>query len=120
MSKPKMSKRKAHAISIGIFLISLAILILTKAWWPGILLAIWATVASRQYLTGRIYYAIVSTLVLGGLFFFTTSKYNADFYIPVILLVAGIFLIVKEYYFTRDTNGEETSEEIKEDAELNE
>lgn len=115
-----MSKKKAYSISNGIFLISLAILIVTKAWWPGILLAIWATLASRQYLSGRLYYAIVSSIVLLGLFAISFFKYDFDILAPILLVVGGIFIIVREYFFTEDTNGEDKSIEIIEDADLDE
>lgn len=115
-----MSKKKAHAISNGIFLVSLGILILTNAWWPGMILAIWATVASRQYLTGRKYYAIVSSVVLIGLFVVSLFKFDYDFLAPVLLVIGGFFLIFKEYYFEDGLDGEEKSEEILEDMEINE
>lgn len=115
-----MSKKKAHSISNGIFLISLGILIVTNAWWPGILLAIWATLASRQFLSGRLYYAIISSIVLLGLFTISFFKYDFDILAPVLLVVGGIFIIVREYFFTEDTNGEEKSVEIIEDADLDE
>ena len=114
-----MSKKKAHAISNGIFLISLGILILTNAWWPGILLALWASMATRQFLTGRVYYAMLTSLILLGLFFVTLFKFH-DYLAPVILVVSGIFLIVKEYFFEEDTNGEDKSQQLLEDAEIDE
>ncbi len=118
MRRPPLSKHKAHSISNGIFLVSLGILILTGLWWPGIILAIWATMASRQYLSGRIYYASLTTFVFIALFFLALLKFDFDILAPVLLVVAGIFLIVKEYYSPDDTDGEEKSEEIIEDAEL--
>lgn len=115
-----MSKKKAHAISNGIFLISLGILIFTNTWWPGMLIALWATLASRQYLTGRVYQAIVTSIVLIGLFVVSLVKFDYEIIAPVILVVGGIFLIVREYYFEDDTNGEETSQKLSEDADIDE
>lgn len=120
MALKVLSKKKAYAISNGIFLISLGVLIVTKAWWPGILLAIWATVASRQYLSGRFYYAIISSIVLLGLFALSFFKFDFDILAPILLVVGGIFIIFREYFFTEDTNGEEKSVEILEDADINE
>lgn len=120
MAAPILSKKKAHAVSNGVFLISLAILIFTGAWWPGLLLAIWATLASRQYLNGRHYTAALTTFVLVGLFIISYIKYDFDVLAPVLLAVGGIFLMVKELYFESDTNGEDKSVEIREDAELDE
>ncbi len=115
-----MSKKKAHAISNGIFLISLGILIFTNAWWPGILIALWATLASRQYLTGRVYQAIITSIILIGLFVVSLVKFDYAIIAPVLLVVGGIFLIVREYFFEGDTNGEDTSEIIIEEADIDE
>jgi O-antigen ligase len=120
MSLKVMSNKKVHAISNGIFLICLGLLIVTGMWWPGIILAIWATVFSRQYLSGRIYYAIVSSIVLLGLFVVSYFKFDFEYLAPILLVVGGIFIIVREYFFTQDTNGEEKSVEIIEDAEIDE
>lgn len=115
-----MSKKKAHAISNGIFLISLGVLIFTNTWWPGMLIALWATLASRQYLTGRVYQAVITSIVLIGLFVVSLVKFDYDIIAPVILVVGGIFLIIREYYFEGDTNGEEASEKIIEDTDIDE
>lgn len=115
-----MPKKKAHAISNGIFLIGLGILVLTNAWWPGILMALWAMLASRQFLTGRKYQAALTTVVLLGLFIVAMLKFDYDMIAPVVLVVAGIYLIVKEFYFEGDTNGEEASELIKDKADIDE
>jgi hypothetical protein len=119
MALKVMSKKKASAVSNGIFLISLAILIVTDAWWPGIIIAVWATVASRQYLSGRYYYAVISSIVLLGLVVVSYVKFDFDILAPVILAVAGLFIIVREYFFTEDTNGEDKAVEIIEDADVN-
>ncbi len=120
MSLKIVSKKRASAISNGIFLIAIGILIVTGAWWPGILLALWATVASRQYLSGRMYYAILSSIVLLGLFALSYFKFDFDILAPVLLVVVGIFIIIREYFFAEDTNGEEKSKEIIEDASIDE
>lgn len=119
MATPLMSHKKANSISMGIFLICLGILVLTNTWWPGILLALWATVASRQYLEGRIYPALITTVVFVGLFVLALFRFYHEMLLPVLLVIAGIFLIIREYYFRKDTNGEEKSEEIKDDVDLN-
>ena len=69
-----LSKKKADAISNGIFLVGLGILVYTGSWWPAILLVIWATLAFRQYATGRLYDLAVSSLILLGLFLLKWEK----------------------------------------------
>jgi hypothetical protein len=119
MSKKVMSKKKANAISNGVFLISLAILIVTGDWWPGIILAIWATLVTRQFLTGRYYYAVVSSVVFLGIVIVSHFQFDFDILAPVLLVIGGLFIIVREYFFTEDTNGEDKAIEIIEDSDVN-
>ena len=107
-----LSKRKTEAISNGVFLIALGILFYTNAWWPGILLAIWATLALRQYFSGRVYDLIISSVILIGLFLITWS-----ILMPVLFVVGGIYIIFREYFFSGATDEEDKSEEIKDDIE---
>lgn len=118
MSFEPMPLKKASAISNGIFLVSLGILLFTEFWWPGILLALWATIASRQYLSGRLYYALSSSVILLGLFIAALINFNFDILAPILLVIGGMIIIVREYFFPGDTNGEEKSQEILEDADI--
>lgn len=97
MSKIFMSKRKADAISNGVFLVALGILVFTDAWWPGILLALWATLAVRQYFTGRMYDLAATTVLLIGLFIITFLNINWMVLVPVLLVLGGIHIIFREY-----------------------
>ncbi len=112
-----ISKRKAEVISNGVFLIALGILFYTNDWWPGILLAIWAALATRQYLTGRNYDLIVSSVILIGLFIVSFFHLEWSVVMPVLFVLGGIYLIFREYFFAKDSNGEDKSEEIKDDME---
>jgi hypothetical protein len=47
-------KSQASAISGGIFLISLGVLIITGWWWPGILIAIGLAGGAEQIFRGRV------------------------------------------------------------------
>lgn len=113
--KPITSKRKADTISNGAFLIALGILFATDTWWPGILLAIWVTLALRQYLAGRIYDLCISTAILMGLFAISIFKWNWSVLMPILFVVGGIYIIFREYFFGEDTNGEDKSQEIIDD-----
>lgn len=112
----QLSKRKANGLSNGAFLIGLGILFYTNAWWPGILLAIWVSLAIRQYFTGRTYDLIISTFVLVGLFIITLFKLDWSLIMPILFVVGGIYIIFREYFFAEETNGEEKSKEIKDDT----
>lgn len=100
MAEPLLSKGKADAISNGIFLICLGILLYSsERWWPGILLAIWASLALRQYLTGRIFDLAVSSFILLGLFLATAFEISWSTLMPVLFVIGGIYLVLREYYF---------------------
>ena len=118
MNKIVMSEKKASSIANGLFLISIGVLFFTNLWWPGILLAIWISMASKQYLTGRLYDAAITSVILLGLFVTSLVNLNWAYFLPVIFIVSGIFLIYREYSGPHDTNGEDKSEEIKEDVDL--
>jgi hypothetical protein len=117
MIQSMMPSHKAQAISNGVFLIGLGILFYTNEWWPGIILVIWAALALRQGLTGRYYDVLLTSLVLLGLFIFSFYDLKWSVIAPVLFVLGGIFIIFREFFFTKDTNGEEKSEEIKDDVE---
>ena len=115
LHQPILSKRKIDAISNGAFLISLGILFATDAWWPGILLAIWVSLALRQYFSGRMYDLFVTSLILLGLFIVSFLQLNWTILMPILFVVGGIYIIFREYFFAEDTNGEDKSQEIIDD-----
>lgn len=102
MSQIILSKRKAEAISNGVFLVGIGILFLTNGWWPGILLVIWAALATRQYFTGRIWDFSISTVILVGLFITTFFNITWSVLMPVLFVIGGIYIIFREYFFTED------------------
>lgn len=114
MAKIYMSKRKADAISNGVFLVCLGILIYSDAWWPGILLALWATLATRQYFSGRIYDLIVTSILLLGLFIITLLNLNWAVIVPVLLILGGIHIIFREYCVAEGVEADDPVQEIEE------
>lgn len=117
MGRMLMSKRKADAISNGLFLMGIGALIYTNAWWPGILLVIWVTVATRQYLTGRIYDLVVSSVLLLGLFFVMFLKIDWSVLVPVLLVLGGIHIIFREYCVAEGVEEEDPLEETEKEIE---
>ncbi|MBS4167173.1 MULTISPECIES: hypothetical protein [unclassified Neochlamydia] len=103
MAKPLVSKKKADAISNGAFLVGLGILLYTHDWWPGILLVLWIAVLLRQYLTGRVYDTIVSTIILLGLFLVSFIKINWSVIIPILFVIGGTYLIFREYFYADES-----------------
>lgn len=116
MNKPLLSKNKADAISNGAFLVVLGMLIYANAWWPWILIALWVWVAIRQFLTGRNYDLIVSSVILLGLFIVSLFDIKWSILMPVLFVIGGIYIIFREYFFGKDANGEEIADEIKDDT----
>ena len=110
MSKGLISKRKADAISNGSFLIGLGVLFYTNTWWPGILLILWIALVMRQYLTGRNYDAVLSTIILVGLFLISYIQINWSILVPVLFIIGGIYLIFKEYFYSDDDMEEQIDE----------
>ena len=116
--KNVMSKRKADAISNGVFLVSLGILLYSNAWWPpGILLGLWATLATRQYLTGRFYDLIVTSVILIGLFIVSLLRLDWTIIIPILLVLGGIHIIFREYCVAKGIEEEDTIEELEKEIE---
>lgn len=116
MHKPLLSKNKTDAISNGAFLVILGMLIYANAWWPWILIGLWAWVAIRQFFSGRNYDLIISTVILLGLFIVSFFDIKWSILMPILFVIGGIYIIFREYFFAQDSNGEDVAEEIEEDA----
>lgn len=108
-----MSKRKADAISNGIFLIGLAILAFTNAWWPGILIVLWLTLFCRQILTQRFYDLMLTTIFFVGLYVISLFELNWII-IPVLLVLGGIYIIFQEYCVAEGIEEDPIEEKEKE------
>ena len=115
MSAPKTSKRRAEATFTGLFLISLAILIFTNSIWPGILLAVGGPLALKQFLRGRPYDAGLTLTIFGGLFVFTAIQWDWSLVAPVVLTLAGIFTLFREYFTPRRRVGMDEVEDVKQE-----
>lgn len=113
----KMSKRKADTISNGVFLIGLGLLFYTNFWWPGILLVLWVTLFIRQYLTGRIYDAVITTVIFFGLFILSFFQFDWSILLPVLFILAGIHLIFREYCVAEGYEDEDMVEESEKEIE---
>jgi predicted membrane protein len=114
MAQPITSKKKAHALSTALFLIGLAILIITEMWWPGLMLAVGLPLALRQYLLGRTYDMGVSLLVFVGTF--VTVQYNISWrvFLPVLFTIGGIYILCREFL----APDEEEEDEVDKDEDI--
>lgn len=102
MSKPILSRRKGDAISNGLFLVGLGVLFYTNFWWPGILLALWVLLGTKQYLSGRHFDLIVTSIVLLGLFLVAYFNINFASLMPALFVVGGLYIILREYFYSED------------------
>lgn len=98
METYNLPKKKADAFASGAFLIALGILIYTGDWWPGILLAIWALLAVKQFFTGRLYDLASSTLILVGLFLLSFLNIHWSLLMPILFVIGGLYIIFREYF----------------------
>ena len=94
----RTSKRRAAAISTALLLVLLAINTLTNTWWPYIYITIGLPLAIRQYLQGRTYDAVVSSVIFGGLF--SVSNYDIDWSVilPVAFIMSAILILFREFF----------------------
>ena len=120
MAHPKVSYHRAKAISLALFLISVAVLLLMNNFWPGFLLAVGVPLAIRHYLLGRIYDMFLTLAIFGGAYIASGYDINWDILLPVILVVAAIYLLAKEFFDPDSTDEVEDEEcqswEIEEDT----
>lgn len=106
MAEAKESKRRASAISGGIFLISLGILLFTGWWWPGIMFAIGLAAGAELVFRGK------TLRGLGTLAFFCAIPFVVwiiqeteipwSIVGPLILIGIGVIIIVKTFFLRED------------------
>lgn len=103
---PKMSRRKADAISNGIFFILLGVLFYTNAWWPGILIAIGVTFALRQFLTGRTIDFFITVGILTFIVAVSFAGFAFSILMPLLFVLGGLYIIIREFFFPHGFNVE--------------
>ncbi len=115
MALPKVSHRKANSISIGLFFIGLGAITFSRVFWPWILLVIGIPILIRQYLRGQRYDMLVSAVIFGGGFLVATFDFLWASLLGVLFTLAGIYLIFREYFVSKDRIGAEAMEEVKQE-----
>lgn len=99
MSTEQSKQSKGELAANGLFLIWLGVLFYTNWWWPGILLALWSTIAVRQYVRGNLMQLLAVSVILLGLFFASFFQMNWSLFIPILFILAGVYLVGREFYF---------------------
>lgn len=116
MARPIISKRKADAVANGAFFIGLGILLYTNMWWPWILIAVWIFLSLRQFLTGRHWDFILSTVLLIGLFLISYFHIDWSLLAPILFVVGGLYIMFKEFFYADDASDEEKVKGNKNDS----
>lgn len=98
----KQKKRTASAISGGIFLISLGVLLYTGWWWPGIMFAIGLSACAELVFRGKIARGI-GTLVFFcaipiAVWIIQRSDIPWTLVGPLVLIGVGVIVLVKTVF----------------------
>lgn len=117
MSHRIVSKKRAKALSVALFLVGLAIITYLHAWWPGIMLAVGIPLALRQYLLGRHYDMGVSLFVFIGVFVTVQFNISWEILLPVLFALGGIYILFREFLESKEEPLEEEEEDINQEIE---
>lgn len=117
MTRPLVSKKKAKAYSLALFLVGLAIISYFRHWWPGIMLVIGIPLALRQYLVGRSYDMGVTLFVFIGVYITVEFNISWEILLPILFTIGGIYIFFREYFESTTVTEEEKEEDINEEIE---
>ncbi|GAB4232401.1 MAG: hypothetical protein Tsb0021_11080 [Chlamydiales bacterium] len=115
MALPKVTRQQSLWISLGVFLVGLGIISYHRAWWPEIMLAIGASLLTKQWLRGRRYDMGITIFVFGGIYLFYKQPFSWDYLMPVLFVVGGIYLIARELFFPYWREGTEEVEDVRQE-----
>ena len=119
MAHSIMSKKKAHALATIVFFLGLAILALTKTWWPPILLVVGVPIALKQYLLGRRYDMSMTLLVFLGAYITIEFNLHLDIVLPVLFTIGAIHIFIREFWGRKESEVEKEenfNKEIEEES----
>jgi len=116
----KTSKRRAQNLSTALFLIGLAIVAFTGSWWPNIMLVLGLPMALRQYLTGRSHEMMTTLFVFVGVWVTFSFPINWKVLLPVIFLIAAVYILFREFLDNRAQTEVEKDEDINVEIEIEE
>lgn len=117
VAQPMTSKKKAHALSTALFLIGLAVLIVTEVWWPGIMLVVGLPLALRQYLLGRTYDMYISLLVFLGTFVTVQFDITWRIFLPILFTIGAIYVLCREFMAPEEEDEVEKDEDVQHEIE---
>ena len=112
MAKPLIAKNKAKALSTALFLIGLALIFFIDSWWPGIMIVIGIPLALKQFLQGRFHDAAISLFVFVGFFIIAQFNISWKILIPILFIMAAVYILCKEWVTTESGEDEGDSPTI--------
>ncbi|MFC2053884.1 hypothetical protein ACFLV7_06235 [Chloroflexota bacterium] len=96
-----VNKRKGDAISGGIFLICLGILLFTGWWWPGIMIALGLSSGAGLIFRGKIWQGVLSLAFFCsipiGVWIIQETEVPWTLVGPLILIGIGVIVLVKAF-----------------------
>ena len=105
-SSDKDKQRMASAISGGIFLISLGVLLVTGWWWPGIMVALGLSSGAALIFRGKTWQGIGSLAFFCGIAVFVEIVRSTDIsgvMIGAFILIGiGVIVLVKAFILRED------------------
>jgi len=110
MSHPYFSEKKTRAISLSVLFLGLAVLSFTGDWWPWLMVVIGLSTIVKHMLRGKFYDAGLSVIIFGGIVVTTGWNIGGQYFLPVLLILASIYMIIKAF-FQPDIESEAEAEE---------
>ena len=117
MSSPIMTKKRADILSFSFGIFGILLLTYQHTLWPNILLVLTGTLVLRQFLRGRTYDMLLTLLVIGGLYTTLAWVVNWNSLISVILTVASIYILFREFFIFKVRLGADEIDEINQEIE---
>ncbi len=108
---PLTSRKRAGVLSTALFLVGLATLVFTEAWWPGIMLIVGLPLALRQFLMGRNYDTMVTLLVFVGTFVTVQFDISWQVFLPILFTLGALYILFREFFGPDETTEDEEEEE---------
>ena len=117
MTHPLASRKRAHTISLSLFLVALAIVSLTGKWWPGMMLVVGLPLAVKQYLLGKRYDVLITLLVFIGGFLSVSEEFSWPVILPVLFTLGAIYVFCRDMIEDSSLTEEEKEEDLNEEIE---
>lgn len=121
MNKPYLSEPRTRAISLAIMFLGFAVLSYTNTWWPWLMAVVGLSVVVKQLLRGKVYDAVLALFIFGGIVLTTGLNIGSRYFLPVFLIIASIYILVRAFFQsdieTEVEREEEQNKEIEEDSE---